>query len=703
MTATERMAPGVARARLQPLLAPWSVAVVGASPREGSFGRAALAEVVAGGFGGTLWAVNPNYPNVLGTPCFPSLANLPAPPDLAIIVVANAAVEDTVDQSVAAGVKAVAIFASCYLPGDTEPRLPERLRTKAQASGLLICGANCLGFHNRDHGLRVGVFEAGSPCKGPITVISHSGSAYLSMLMGDPRFGCNLIVSAGQELAVTAADYLAYTLDSPTTRVVALFLETARDPEGLRAGLARAIAQDVPVVALKVGRTERSARLAQTHSGALAGNDAAYEALFEHYGVRRVESVDELTATAQLMASPRRFVGGGLGAVLDSGGQRGMMLDLSARIGLPIAEIGEATRQRLADVLEYGLEPVNPVDAWGTGHNAGIVFGESLTALAADPNVGAVALFSDIIGTDPISRAFYDALLRTHAATAKPVLSILNWSRVQNTTLHVEVIERGLPVLDGVQNGLMALRHARAYGQFRALPPPTPPAAPASEIVARWRARLGSGQVFDEAESLNLLADFHIAAPAWRLAENRETALAAAAAVGFPVALKTAAPGIQHKSDVDGVRLGLKDKAALGAAYDDLAGRLGPRVLVMAMATGVEMALGLVHDPQFGPVVMVGAGGVLVEVLDDRRFLLPPIDTLRADRAVAELRVASLLAGVRGRPAADRRALAEAIARLGTLATTLGDVLAEVDVNPLLVGPSGTLAVDALVVPRQAG
>jgi acyl-CoA synthetase (NDP forming) len=697
------MAPGEALRRLQPLLAPRSVAVVGASPKEGSFGRASLCEVKDSGFAGALWAVNPNYRDILGTPCFPRLADLPEAPDLAVLAIANPQVEEAVDAAIAAGAKAAVIFASCYLEGDGDPPLTERLRRKARESALLVCGANCLGFHNRDHRLRVGVFQTGSPRPGPIAVISHSGSAYLAMAMIDPRFGCNLIVSAGQELAVTAADYLAYALDMPTTRTVALFLETVRDPEGFRAGLARANVRDVPVVALKVGRTERSARLAQTHSGALAGNDAAYEALFDAYGVRRVESVDELTATAQLMASPRRYVSGGLGAVLDSGGQRGMMIDLAAKLDLPIAEIGPATRARLAAVLEYGLAPVNPVDAWGTGRNAEAVFGESLKALAADPAVGAVALFSDIMSEDPVSEAMFGGLLDAYAATDKPVMQITNWSRVPETSLHLKGIARGLPVLDGTQNGLAALAHARAYGRFRALPPPAPPPPPAAAAVERWRARLSTGVPLDEPESLGLVADFGIGVPAWRLAGSRSEALAAAKVLGTPVVLKTAAPGIRHKSDVDGVRVGLRDECAVAAAYDDIAGRLGPRVLVMAMAAGVEFALGLVHDPQFGPVVMVGAGGVLVEVLEDRRFLLPPIDRVRAERAIERLRAAKLLAGVRGRPPADRGALADAVARLGALADALGDAIAEVDVNPLLVGASGAVAVDALVLPRPAG
>ncbi|MGH6718781.1 MAG: CoA-binding protein, partial [Alphaproteobacteria bacterium] len=362
-TPVSAFAPGAARGRLRPLLAPDSIAVIGATARDGSFGQVAVRTIVASGFAGRVLPVNPKYGEVLGLACHASIARLPERPDLAVVVVANTQVEAALDEVIAAGVPAAVVFASCYLEGDAPPLLTERIRRKARAAGLAMVGANCLGFQNREHPLAVGVFPAGDLRPGNIAVISHSGSAFLSMSTLDARFRPNLIVSAGQELATTAADYVAYALDLASTRVVALFLETVRDPAGFAAALARAEAQDVPVVALKVGRTEASARLARTHSGALTGDDAAYDALFDHYGVRRVESVDELTATALLLSSPRRYVQGGLGAVLDSGGQRGMMLDLAAKIGVPVAPIAPATVAKLAQVLEYGLEPVNPVDA----------------------------------------------------------------------------------------------------------------------------------------------------------------------------------------------------------------------------------------------------------------------------------------------------------------------------------------------------
>jgi len=696
--------PATARAdghRLAPLLEPRSVAIVGASAREGSFGYFTLSELLVGGFKGACYPVNPNYQEILGHRCYPSLLDLPEAPDLTIFSIPSAALEATLDQAVQRGVRAGVMFANAQIPGDRDPPLTRRMAAKAKQAGLLLCGANCMGFHNRAGGVRATWFPTPHAPTGNIAIVTHSGSAFTGLASLDIRFGINLMVSAGQELVLTAADYMDYMLGMPTTRVLGLFLETVRDPAGFRAGLERARAADIPVVAIKVGRTEKSAKLAVTHSGALTGNDAAYEALFDHYGVHRVRDLDEFTAATSLFAAPRRFVQGGLGSLHDSGGLRGMTIDLAADAGVRFAEISETTRAKLAGVLEYGLEAVNPVDAWGTGQNADKIFGTCMTALAEDPDCGGVVLFSDVASADPVADQLIAGARHAHDATKKLVVVALNWSRVTDARPAVDLIAHGIPMLDGAQNTVRALRLAIDHRDFTALPKLAPPAPPAPAVVERWRTRLARPGALEEAESLALLADFGLPVPAHRLVETRGEALAAATAIGFPVALKTAAPGVLHKSDVGGVRLGLGGAVALGDAYDEMAKRLGPRMLVARMAEpGIEMALGLVVDEQFGPLVMVAAGGILVELLGDRLFLLPPVDETRARRALDRLKIRKLFEGVRGRPKGDIDALAGAIAGLGALATALGDRIAELDVNPVIVGPAGVVAVDGLVVPK---
>lgn len=687
--------------RLQPLLNPRSVAVIGASAREGSFGNYTLSELLVGGFKGVAYPINPNYKEILGQRCYPSLLDLPEAPDLAIFSIPSGGLEATLDQAIERGVRAAVMFANAQVPNDQAPPLTRRLAAKAKRAGILLCGANCMGFHNRAEGVRATWFPTPRAPLGNVAIVTHSGSAFTGLCSLDARFGFNVMVSSGQELVLTAADYMDYMLDMESTRALGLFLETVRDPAGFRACLERAQASDIPVIALKVGRTEKSAKLAITHSGALAGNDAAYEALFDHYGVHRTYDFDEFAAAASLLSAPRRFVQGGLGSLHDSGGLRGMCVDLAGDAGVRFAEISETTRAKLASVLEYGLDAVNPVDAWGTGQNADVIFGTCMRALAEDPDCGAVVLFSDIASDDMIAWTMVKALKETYDATDKLVVSALNWSRVTNTEPALDLIAHGIPMLDGANNMIRALRLAIDHRDFQALPPLVPPPAPPRETIERWRQRLDRPGALDEAESLALLADFGVPAPAHKIATTRDAAMAAAKAMGFPVALKTAAPGILHKSDVGGVRLDLGDEAAVAAAYDEMAARLGPRMLIARMAEpGTEVALGLVIDDQFGPLVMVAAGGILVELLGDRLFLLPPVDEARARRALDRLKIRKLFEGVRGRPKGDVGALARAVAGLASLAMHLGDRIGELDVNPVIVGPKGVVAVDALVVPR---
>ncbi len=685
---------------LTPLLAPGSIAFVGASPREGSLGHTMLRVIRHGGYRGTIHPVNPNYDRIEDLPCHPSLAAIGEPVDLAVLAVANSRIEAALEEAIAAGARAATIFASGYLENDGDPPLLSRLRELARAAGLPVCGGNAMGFYNLDARTRVcGYLNTVGPEQGGIAFITHSGSVFSALAHSDPRLAYNLVVSSGQEIATTVAGYVDYALDQETTRVIGLFLETVRDAPGFLAAAARALERQVPIVVLKVGVAAESARLAVSHSGAIAGDDAAYEAAFDRYGIVRVASLDELAATLLLLGQPRRARAGGLAAMLDSGGERGMLIDLAQRHAVPFAAIAPATRARLAARLDYGLEPVNPLDAWGTGNDFEGVLRDCFLALAEDKDTAAAVIFADIRDAGFLCGPYERVLRHVHATVGKPIALAPNFSGVAHGEVALRLTRAGIPVLDGTENALAAIGHLFRLRDAWARPEPTPPQADAA-AVARWNARLGNGTL-DEAEALTLLAEFGVPASPTEVIDSPEAALAAAERFGFPVALKTAQPGIAHKSDVDGVRLGLADGEALIAAYVELAARLGRRMVVAPMAgPGVELAFGLVTDAQFGTLVMVGAGGTLIEVLRDRVVALPPFDRATARRLIDRLALRHLLGGVRGRPPADVEALAEAFARFSVLAATLGPRVAEIDVNPVICGPRGPLAVDALVVAR---
>ena len=691
--------------RLAPLFNPASIAVIGASGRAGRPGNSVLKALKALDFPGALWPVNPNYEDIDGLACFPDTAALPGAPDLALIAGATERMEEQLAAAIACGARSAMVFAHALLAEDTEPPILDRVGAMARETGLPLAGPYTIGYVNYADRAAVTWAPPLLYRAGHIAAVLQSGATFGTMYNMDPRVRYNLIAHPGQEAVLTIDDYMDYMLELPTTRALGLYLETVRDPDGFVAALEKAHALDIPVVALKSGRGDRAARMVMTHSGGLAGDDGAIQAVFDRYGVARVHTMDEWLVTLTLMAHPHRPGPGGLAAITDSGGQRNVLFDLAQDIGLDWAEIGPATTERIRSRINFSLLPMNPLDAWGGEPDWTDVFKDSLEALLADPATAIGLVFTEFgVASDPMMVAYFDMLKEVAATAEKPVMGASFTSRQVHPRHVLELDAVGIPVLDGSREALGAVKHAFAYRDFRARAADPPPPAPKPAVLARWRARLGKATPLDEAEGLALLADFGIPVADTRIAESAADAVAAAAAVGYPVALKAAMAAIAHKTEAGGVVLDLADAAALEAAYAVMAERLGPRVLVAAMAPpGTELALGIVRDDQFGPLAMVGAGGILVESLRDVRFAIPPFGVAAARRLTQSLGAAAILAGVRGRPAADLGAVADALARLSVLAHTLGEALDGLDVNPLIAGPAGSVAVDALVVPRGAG
>jgi acyl-CoA synthetase (NDP forming) len=680
-----------------------SVAVVGASAREGSVGNQSVVELLEGRFDGRILPVNPKYDEILGLPCVASVAEIAEPVDLVILAVSNALLEDQLRLAAEADAGSAVIFASGYEePRDGVPPLTERLASIARAHGMAVCGGNCMGFANLERRVRaLGFYEPKDAPVGGVTFLSHSGSAFSAMIHNDRALGLNLAVSAGQEFVTTVADYLRYALGLESTKAVGLFIETVRDPDGFRSALALANERDIPVVALKVGREERTRELVAAHSGALAGEDGAYEALFDSYGVSRVESLDEMADTLALFAAGRRAGPGGLASVHDSGGERALLVDAAAAVGVPFAEISTETAKRMEALLDPGLPPVNPLDFWGTGRDSHEIITGCVRALLEDPAVAALAFSVDLTSEEHPEMGYIAIARDTFPETEKPFAMLSNFSSGIDRSDAKLLDGDGIPVLEGTLTGLAAFKHLFAYRDFRARAPITGSSPVGDDVRERWVARLSNGEPFDELEGLALLADYGIPVVEGVRADTLEDTIAAAERLGFPVAVKTAIPGVQHKSDVGGVRLGIDDPPSAEDAYAYLERRLGPQVTVASMAPpGVEIALGIVRDPQFGPLVLVGAGGVLVEVLQDRRLAMPRLDELRARSMVDRLMIRPLLDGVRGQPAADVDALTRAIVALSWLAHGLGEHLEALDANPVICGPAGCVAVDALVMPR---
>jgi acetate---CoA ligase (ADP-forming) len=672
------------------MLSARSVAVVGAGDRVDSFGWRLTTEALRSPGIERVHLVHPTRTSAFGRPCVPSLADVPEPVDLVLLGVPDKALAPTLTIASERGDAGAVVFGPAHGVKDD---------VVAAAGDMALVGGGCMGFIDTTTGVRaIGYLERDPLPAGPIGLVTHSGSVFSALLRTRRPLGFTLAVSSGQELVTTTADYLEYLLSLPETGVIGLVLETMRDAPRLEAALAEAAQRDIPVCAVTVGTSVRGQTLVDAHSGAIAGSDAGWEALFTAYGVHRCSDLDDLTDSLETFSIGRRHVPGtgrGIATAHDSGAERVLVADVAERLGVRFATLSEPTVSRLAAVLDPGLAPVNPLDVWGRGADTAELFTECLSALADDPDTGAVALAVDVVEEYDGDESFAVVLENLLRRTDKPVAVVGNVTSAVDPVIAARLRGSGVPVLEGTASGLRALGHLMAEP-----PRPRPTITLDDARATRWASRLGSGRELGTAEWSELLTDYGLPVVSGQSVESGTDAVAAAERLGYPVVLKSDSAEVHHKTEAGGVVLGLADAAAVAAAYAELAGRLGPRVVVQRQAAGVEVALGIVRDPLLGPLVMVAAGGVLVELVADRAVALPPLDRETALAMISRLRVSALLDGYRGSAPADTDALADALVLLGQLAVELGDHLDGVDLNPVMVGPAAAYVVDALVLPR---
>lgn len=660
-----------------------SVAVVGASARPDSFGARMVIEAQRSSARPHL--VNPRYDRIGDLPCVPSLADLDGPVDLVLLGVPDDALLDQLEVAAIAGARSAVLFGAAH-------GLRDRVTAIASAAGMALCGAGCMGFVNNALGVRaLGYLEPDPMPAGGVSLVTHSGSAFSTLLRSRRGFGFRLAVSSGQELVTDTADYVEYALDDPDTELIALLLETPRVLPRLRRAVLRAYEQGVPVVLLPVGGSPRGQAMVAAHSGALAGDDAVWQAFCDAVGALRVRDLAEFTDTLELFSAGRRRVRpGGVATVHDSGAERTMVTDLAHELGVDFADLSTQSVEAIGELLDDGLVATNPLDVWGTGADSRGLFRACLRVMTGDPAVAVTALAVDLVTEYDGDTDYADAVLDVAAETTAPLAVLTSVP----SAVDVETTERlrgqRIPVLEGFRSGLVALGHlARWPLEVERHSPDID-----RDRQLRWRSRLDD---WAPVLAFDLLADYGIPVARPVVAQGVDEVLATAAAIGYPVVLKTVAH--QHKSDVGGVVVGLVDEASLRAAYTDLATRLGPTVTVQPMISdGVEISIGVVRDATFGPLIVAAAGGVMVELLADRVLACPPVSYGGALRLLGSLRIRPLLDGWRGSAGVDVAALAEVIVGFSQLATELGDALDAVEANPVIVSAGGVVAVDVLVI-----
>ena len=687
--------------RLKPLLKPESIAILGASQKIGSVGNEVIVNLLRGGFEGLIYPVNPGYDEVLGVACYPTLAELPMRPEMVIFAISDRRIEEAVDEVIALGIPACTIFSSLILENDTSPNLKQRILSKAMSAGLLIAGANGMGFYNvRDRVLAGGFDTRDHPYPGNVSLISQSGAGMSGIVDCEQRLQFNFAVSSGYELTVSMEDYLDYALDLDETRVVGLFLETSRYPQRLIQAFKKASQRNIPIVVLKVGRTDLAAELAVSHSGALAGSDQCYNAVFDRYGVQRVDDMDQLATALIMFAQTRQITQGGLVSLHDSGGERQLMIDLADSLQVPLAELQESTVTVLESLLDAGLPAVNPLDGWGAGGpHAPVTMANCFTALMEDSGAALGAVIHDRGPNSEVYSSYLNYLHQAQAASGKPVFLVANRQGSGSDELAITSTHNGVPVIDGVSQFLTGARCLLRYRDFQMREPMQSVGIEQAQCD-HWRQRLQIASKVSETLASECLAEFGIPMLQSIQVNSQDELKAAAVAVGFPLVLKTARPDIDHKSDVGGVVLNILNERQLLTAYEDMASRLGPLGMVVPMmqSSGIEMILGVSRDSQFGPTVVVGFGGIYAEILNDIAVLIPPFNAAAVKRVLQNLSMADLLSGVRGASKVDIDSYCIAAAKLSEIAVNLSDTVLEIDINPVMLTTNGCVGLDALMV-----
>ncbi|MEZ5408668.1 MAG: GNAT family N-acetyltransferase [Acidimicrobiales bacterium] len=741
------------------LLLPRSVAVVGASRSPQNVGHQVLRNLLGGNFDGPVYPVNPGSPHVASVPAYPSVTAIPGPVDLAVIAVPAPAVAAVLEECGAKSVKGVVVLSAGFGEvgeGDGEAEL----RRLARLHSMRLVGPNCIGMVNTAIGLDA-TFSPYRPSAGRVAMLSQSGAIGIAILERSQRLGLGVsaFVSVGNKADVSSNDLLQYWEDDPGTDVVLLYLESFGNPRKF-ARIARRVSRRKPIVAVKSGRTPVGVRAASSHTAAMASPDTAVDALFRQTGVIRVDTLEEQFDMALVLGSQPLPTGNRVAIVGNSGGPGILATDACVAAGLEVPMLGEATQQALRAILDPKAATANPVDlvAGATPEH----YRQATELLLADPDVDAVlvictptfaapprqvaATVAGVVATAGAAAppagsgpGAGSATTDTRAAAAagpdptpaaKPVVvSFLAWPDMpallrpaptgpRPDGLAAASPEVSVPAFSSPEAAVRALGRAAAYAEWRRRPPGRTRELDrfdvdrAADVIAGALAAAPAGgwltpdQVWDVLEAVGVKTARTVAVG------SADAAAAAAAGIGFPVALKASGPDLIHKSDVGGVALDLGDEAAVRAAYTEMASRIGDRMtggVVQAMAAaGTETIVGVVQDPVFGPLVMFGLGGVATELLGDRSFRVLPLTDADAADLVRSLRASPLLFGYRGAPPADTGALEDLLERVARLAghhDDRGVEVAELDLNPVIVGPGGAVVVDARIRigPEPAG
>jgi acetate---CoA ligase (ADP-forming) len=701
--------------KLDPLVKPRSVAIVGATDRVGP-GRSVIESLGAIGFSGTIYPVNPKYQTVLNHVCYPSLTDLPEAPDVVVFSIRKPLLPEQVRLAVKRGARAAVIYDSGFAElGAEGARQQAEIAGLCREAGMAVCGPNCMGIINPT--ARVTTYKQTvmdtTGLAGNVGFVSQSGSVCIAILSDLRRYGISLSVSAGNEAVTKTVDYLEYLIDDPATKVIATFTETVREPERYVAALDRAADAGKPVIVLKVGRTERTQRAITSHTGGLAGESRVFSELLRAHRAIEVNDLDEMTEVLAVCQGARWPRGRGISVITGSGGLAEMILDNATAAGLDLPPLSGEERAEAERVIGRITGDGNPFDAWGNGDYA-VNLPHAMSVVDNSARIDAIVYCADTSNEGHLGhpgRILENVKMLADAAkdSHKPYYLMSSRPGVMNSQQAKALREAGLVQIGGTRQGLGAIDRVGRYVMGRK-PLRTPGSRPRAKLADALAAK-PARRVINEHDAKCLLAEFGVPVAREHRVATIAEATRAARELGYPIVLKALSDDIPHKTELGLVAVGLTDDDGLARAVDGLRERLdrieprpsGTALLVQEFVKdGIEVFAGVSRDPDFGLSLAFGMGGIAVEVTRDFALRMLPLREGDAEAMIAETRGAAMLGSIRGRPAADVRSLVACLEALADFAQCNADVLDEIDLNPIKVLPAGRgcVVVDALIVTR---
>ncbi|TWG54023.1 acetate--CoA ligase family protein [Aminobacter sp. J44] len=698
----------MADANVARLLKPRSIAIVGAQPERTSIGGGVLGNLEDFGYEGEIHLVSRSKDEIRGRPCVKTIGDLPKGIDVAVLIVPQVAIMDSVRACIEREIAAVVVYTSGFAEaGDEGRRQQEELSAICRENGIALLGPNCMGYTNYVDGIPLtfepvevaGVKEGSKR----VAIIAQSGATAANMrfAMHARAIDVSYVIATGNEATLGAEHFVDFLLDDEQNAVIGVYVEQIRNPGLFIAAARKARSKGVPIVLLHPGSSERGRAAAQSHTGALAGDHAVMQTILRNEAVALVDTMDELFDVLAILARFPTPPAGGAGIVTNSGAIRGLCFDFAEKVGLELVQLSPEIKAEMETLVPPYVHVDNPFDIGTTGFANPAIYGTSVEVLLKQQDIG-LTLLSYAGGSPKMQLAKSDAIIPVYKRADKPViLNIIGDDYPLDEQFMKDVRESGIPFFRSPERAMRAMAAVASYADALAALKQSAPAPAASVRVE------GSG-VIPEYAGKKVLADLGLRVPRGAMAGDVEEAARIASEIGYPVVIKAQAAALSHKSDVGGVIINIADEQALRAAWEKLHAQVMSTkpglsldgVLVEEMAKpGLEMVVGARRDPQWGPVVLVGLGGVWIEALADARLLPATASRSQVLAELRKLKAAKLLGPFRGQAARDVAAVADAVVRLGALMLS-DSAIAEVDINPLIVGPEGegAIALDALFV-----